>query len=234
MKTLLLNEGYAALTAQQLSGVLMNFVRFDIGDATIQSDTLAVTGDTTDSFHDPNRNTPYGNIVYSGGPANMRWTRHSDDGVTLKCFIEHHEPRVAIGNVVLYLDDGSAFSISFSDYKFHKLVTTTTGIGMKWVFQIYVAIPQLTNRFSFAHLVEECDTFKPYVDEGHINFTHGEEYDQAIIQDYTTLGSLVPMTNVLNIWRGNPFAMRMDDPQFRNRLNGGVVGDNYKYTFNQP
>lgn len=233
MKTILLNEGFAALTAQQSSGTLMTFVKFQIGDAYLQSDTLAVLGDSTASIHDPNRNTPYGNIVFTGTNSDMRWTRHSNDAATLKLIVEHDNPRIAIGNVVLYLDDNSAFSLSYHDYRFHKLATTSTGVGMKWVLQIYLAIPQLTNRFSFTNITEECDTFRPYVDEGHINFTHGEEHDQAVIENYTTINRLVPLTNTANMWFGNPFAMRMDDPQYRNRLNGGEVGDGYKYVMNQ-
>lgn len=235
MKTLLLSEGYDALTAQQSSGVLMNFVRFEIGDACIKADTLAILGDNTASFHDPNRNTPYGNIVFVGTNSDMRWTRHHDEGATLKLYVEHDDPKISIGNVVLYLDDGSAFSISFNDYRYHKTVTAVnTTAGMRWLLQIYVAMPQLNTRFSFANILEECDTFKTYTDEAHINFAHGEEYDQTIIKNHGPTARLVPVTNRLNNWHGYPFAMRMDDPQYRIRLNGGVVGDNYKYVFNQP
>ena len=222
MKTLLLNEGYSALTTQAgAPTTFMTFSGFKIGDA--------VAFD-----HDPNRNVPYGNIVYTGTVANMRYTRIYADQITLTLFIEHNEPEIAIGNIMLYLTSGEAFSISYRSWPFEKLATNgTSAAGMKWVLNISLHIPNLLSRFSFTNLIEASATQYHYTDEGHINFPQFELYDQTVIDNYSRTGTAVPLINVGNVWYGCPLAMRMDDPKFKVRLNGGVVGDGYKYVVNQ-
>ena len=142
MKTLLLNEGYAALTAQAGSPTtFMTFAGFKIGDA--------VAFD-----HDPNRILPYGNIVYSGTTANMRYTRMSTEQVTLTLFIEHNEPEIAIGNIMLYLTSGEAFSLSYRSWPFEKIATNGSAYaGMKWVLNISLNIPNLLSDCIVAQLV---------------------------------------------------------------------------------
>lgn len=221
MKTILLNQGYTALTAQAGNpSNLLSFNSFTVGDAV--------------SFDlDTNKIVPYGNIVFSGTVANMRYSRISDEHTTLILFIEHDTPEIAIGNIMLYLTTGEAFSISFRDWPFEKLTTNSVASGMKWVLRISMNIPNLSSRFSFTNLIEQSSEWYQYTDEGHLNYPQFEQHDQAHIARHSRTNTLVPLLNVGNVWYGNPLAMRMDDPKFGVRLNGGVVGDYYEYVPNQ-
>lgn len=208
------DSGYATLANQKATGTPVEFTHFAIGDAV--------------SFtFDPSRQEPYGNTVFTSEWPQLTYTSHTEDCVILRCLVEHDDPQLVIGNLVLYANE-EAFCLCYSLNKFDKLVTIDTGAGCRWMLQIYLRIKDLMNRCSFDALIEDSAEIRRYANEREINFPHGELHDQAVISRHTTFNKPIPLMNVQNEWYGHALARRMNDNRY-NVISGGAVGDRYRY-----
>lgn len=218
MSTIALDTAFDLLRDNQNNGTILQVTGF-------------VAGDAFDFEPDSATTFAQGNVVFTGGITDIKFVPFSTDSVILQCMIEHDQPEMVVGNIIIYVNNQPCFMfVSPRKFENRKLQSNGTAVGIKYTVQILVTIPAIMTRMSFVNLPSGVASFKIFNNLEVLDNFYQTEQDQAVINEYK--GRPVPILNMLDGWYGCPLAMHNSDVKFW-KLSGGEVGDDYAYVKDQ-
>lgn len=218
MITLLQQTGRNALLNVPSTSKL-RFTGFKVGDKA----NVAPRADYTDA---------QGNIVYTGNEADMRYVPFHGNGIILQFIIPAHKPEIRISNIMLFVNFTTPFCLCISSSNFVKLATVNSNAGIRFIYQLVLSIPDLFNFIEVNNITQNLAEFTRVVDQPTLDaqYVPLNGYDQGILLYHDRLGRAIPLLVIGNeIW-GCPLFAATDDPGGF-RINGGDIGDGYKYTY---
>lgn len=218
MLTLLQQTGYDALKSLT-------------GDARLQFTSFKLASGL-DIIPDVTYTDIQGPLVFTGGPSDMRYVPWQENAFILQLIVGPEKPDMQITNVMLFVDDEVPFIFALSNKTFFKLTTISNDIGIRWMMQIEIRIPNLLNYFSFDNLNTNLADFIRIADENALEsaFIPLDGRDQGILLQHAALGRAVPLIYSGNELWGNPLFFASDD-QDGFCFDGGDDGDLYKYFY---
>lgn len=220
MSTFALSNAFNLLLDNEQNGTPLLVTGFKVGDAL----NIGVSDSYTEQ---------QGNLVFTGNNTNIKHVPYSSQIAILQLIIEHDQPELVVGNILIEVNNQPfAMYIPERIAANRKLQTNDLYAGIRYVLQVIIDIPQLTQRISFSNLASGLATFKNFNSITEVTPFYMTKEDQATIDEHDFLKRGIPLLNTPYGWYGNPLAMDITDTKYW-KLSGGTIGDSYRYTKDQ-
>ena len=181
-----------------------------------------------------------GTSVYIGGPEMIKFSKISENEITLMLVIDHDVGNFLLGNLMIFLDPiagaTSQTPVPFlwvalnSQTEKDKSDLANYEIGNKMIIHATVYFPYITRALNLTQHEEIYARFTNVSNEKTIQDPDIAEYDQYVLDTHTEFNAstFVIKDSLHSLWWAPILNQYIDDP-YLGTVQGGIAGNGYGY-----
>lgn len=195
-------------------------------------------GDEAGFSPDENDTDIRGNLVYEGGAENIQVNQIAEDTIRYVCTISEVFGPFNVGNLMLYLDDGTNSPLPFVQVALPVIVRKTQASpsftleeynvpGARLAISIEIKHSQEAEILSVNIVTPNYSQLPTFGTEAEVPLGAALTFKQFVVSyDSRTKGPVLFTVDANNVRWGMPFSHQLTDPNF-GHLDGGVDGEDY-------
>lgn len=197
-----------------------------------------IVGDEAGFTPDENDTAVRGNVVYEGGANNIQVNQIAEDTIRYVCTISEVFGPFNVGNLIMYLDDGTNSPLPFISVALPVIVRKTQASpsftleeyavpGARLAISIEIKHSQEAEILSVNIVTPDYSQIPTFGTEAEVPLGAALTFRQFIVNfDSRTKGPVLYTVDINNVRWGMPFTHQLTDPNF-GHLDGGTDGEEY-------